>query len=498
MMISKLNFNFNSFHIKSTGFFLGIVLFIIIWFFIDFGQDYYNAKLVAAVATLMASWWIFESVPLAATSLVPLILFPFLGIVSASDIASEYMNSTIMLFVGGFVIAIAMEKWNLHKRIALSVILFFGSSPSKIIFGFMIASGFISMWISNTATCLMVLPIGLSIIYKVEAEFGEERSSNFSKSLMLAIAYSCTIGGIATLIGTPPNLIFQRMYKINFPDEPMIKFSEWMMFGVPLATVMMILTWFVLTKIVYRSDGGLVLDKDIVREEKHKIGNMTLEEKSVLIVFFLTAFLWVFRSDLDLGAVKIPGWSNLFPSMAFIDDSTVAISMALLLFLIPCGSFKNKHNFLLRHDDIGKIPWDIVLLFGGGFALAEGFVQSGLSKLIGQEFSGLTQLPLIALILIICTIVVFTSELTSNSAQTTIILPVIASLAIDTGIEPLTIMIPVTFSVSLAFMLPVGTPPNAIVFSSHRLSVWDMVKAGFILNLIGIVLVVILSYFFII
>lgn len=496
MMKRNLKFNFNSFHIKSTGFFLGIVLFILIWFFIDFGSDYYNAKLVSAVATLMAVWWIFESVPLAATSLVPLILFPSLGIVSASDIAAEYMNSTIMLFVGGFVIAIAMEKWNLHKRIALSVILFFGSSPSKIIFGFMIASGFISMWISNTATCLMVLPIGLSIIYKVETEFGAERSSNFSKSLMLAIAYSCTIGGIATLIGTPPNLIFQRMYKINFPDEPMIKFSEWMLFGVPLAVVMMILTWFVLTKIVYRTDINLVLDKNIVREEKHKIGNMTLEEKGVLVVFFLTAFLWVFRSDLDLGAVIIPGWSNLFPSMAFIDDSTVAISMALLLFLIPCGSFKHKHSFLLQQDDIVKIPWDIVLLFGGGFALAEGFVQSGLSKLIGQEFSGLTQLPVIVLILIICTIVVFSSELTSNSAQTTIILPVLASLAIETGIEPLTIMIPVTFSVSLAFMLPVGTPPNAIVFSSHRLSVWDMVKAGFILNLLGIVLVVILAYFF--
>ncbi len=495
--MSNLNkVRFNSFHIKSLGFFLGIMLFILIWLFIDFGPDYYKAKLVAAVATLMAVWWIFESVPLAATSLVPLILFPSLGIVSASDSASEYMNSTIMLFVGGFIIAIAMEKWNLHKRIALSVILFFGSSPSKIIFGFMVASGFISMWISNTATCLMVLPIGLSIIYKVETEFGVERSSNFSKSLMLAIAYSCTIGGIATLIGTPPNLIFHRMYKINFPNEPMIKFSEWMAFGVPLAAVMMIFTWIVLTKVVYRSDCNLVLDKNIVREEKNKIGKMTYEEKSVLIVFFLTAFLWVFRSDLDLGAIKIPGWSNIFPSMAFIDDSTVAVSMALLLFLIPCGSITHKHNFLLKHDDIAKVPWDIVLLFGGGFALAEGFVQSGLSKLIGQEFSGLTQLPVIVLILIICTIVVFTSELTSNTAQTTIILPVLASLAIETGIEPLTIMIPVTFSVSLAFMLPVGTPPNAIVFSSHRLSVWDMVKAGFILNLIGIVLVVLLSYFF--
>jgi sodium-dependent dicarboxylate transporter 2/3/5 len=355
----------------------------------------------------------------------------------------------------------------------------------------MAACGLISMWISNTATCLMVLPIGLSIIYKIEAEFGEKRSSNFSKSLMLAIAYSCTIGGVATLIGTPPNLIFQRMYKINFPNEPMIKFSEWMMFGVPIAFVMIVLSWLILTKIIFKSDKDLVLDKKIIREEKQKIGKMSYEEKAVLVVFFITALLWVFRSDLDLGSVKISGWSILFPSASFIDDSTVAIAMALLLFIIPCKNNSYKNNFLLIQEDIPKIPWDIVLLFGGGFALAEGFVQSGLSKMIGQEFSSLTQLNIVLLILIISSIVVFTSELTSNSAQTTIILPVLASLAIETGMEPLTLMIPATFSVSLAFMLPVGTPPNAIVFSSHRLSVWDMVKAGFLLNIIGIIVVVI-------
>lgn len=490
------NFGLDTFTIKSIGFFLGIFFFVVIWIFVDFSTQYYNAKLVSAVAALMATWWIFEPVPLAATSLIPLILFPMLGIVSASAVAPEYMNSTIMLFVGGFIIAIAMEKWNLHKRIALSVIPLFGNSPSKIIFGFMVASGFISMWISNTATCLMVLPIGLSIIYKVEAEFGIERSSNFSKSLMLAIAYSCTIGGVSTLIGTPPNLIFQRMYKINFPDQPMIKFSEWMIFGVPLAVVMMIVTWLILTRVVYRFDRNLVLNKNIIRDEKNKLGKMTYEEKGVLIVFFVTAILWIFRSDLVLGSFTIPGWSGLFPSMDFIDDSTVAILMALILFLVPCASNSKKFYFLLQHDDIAKVPWDIVLLFGGGFALANGFVKSGLSKLIGQEFSGLSGLPIILLLVIICTIVVFTSELTSNSAQTTVILPVLASLAIETGIDPLTLMIPVTFSVSLAFMMPVGTPPNAIVFSSHKLSVWDMVKAGFLLNIIGIILVIILSKIF--
>lgn len=488
--------NLSPLYLKSIGFFLGIFLFIIIWFFVDFGAEFYKAKLVAAVAALMATWWVFESVPLAATSLVPLILFPSLGVLSASDTAPQYMNSTIFLFVGGFIIAIAMEKWNLHKRIALSVILFFGSSPSKIILGFMAAAGFISMWISNTATCLMILPIGLSIIYKVEKEFGEERSSNFSKALMIAIAYASTIGGIATLIGTPPNLIFLRMYKINFPNNPMIKFGEWMVFGVPLAVVMMIVAWFVLTKIIFRSDKNLVLNKTLVKEEKIKLGKMTTEEKSVLVVFVLTSFLWVFRSDIDLGSIKIPGWSNLFASASFIDDSTVAITMALILFLIPCKSAEHKYKFVLDHHDIPKIPWDIVLLFGGGFALAEGFVQSGLSKLIGQGFIGLQGIPYIPLILIISTVVVFSSELTSNTAQTTIILPILAALSTQIGMNPLAIMIPATFSVSLAFMLPVGTPPNAIVFGSQRLQVWDMVKAGFILNIIGIIAVTILARIF--
>ncbi|MFC2134664.1 SLC13 family permease [Bacteroidota bacterium] len=490
------NADLNSFKIKTAGFFLGIILFLIVWLFLDLGAEYYNAKLVAAVSILMAAWWIFEAIPLSATSLVPLILFPFLGVVSSSDIASQYINSTIFLFIGGFVIAIAMEKWNLHKRIAMSVILLFGNSPSRIILGFMIASGFVSMWISNTATCLMVLPIGLSIIYKVESEFGEERSSNFSKSLMIAIAYSCTIGGIATLIGTPPNLIFQRMYKISFPEAEMIKFSEWMVFGVPLAAVMMILTWIVLTKFVFKTDDDLVLNKDIIKEEKTKLGKMSFEEKAVLVVFFLTSLMWVFRSDINLGAFVIPGWSNLIGASKFIDDSTVAITMALILFLIPCRSEGSEFKFVLNQDDIKKVPWDIVLLFGGGFALAAGFVQSDLSKLIGQEFIALKDVSPLVMIIIISIIIVFTSELTSNTAQTAIVLPLLASLAIELNMAPLSIMIPATFSVSLAFMFPVGTPPNAIVFGSGRLKVWDMVKAGFILNLLGIILVAILAQIF--
>ncbi len=484
-----------SHHVKWSGIIGGILSLIAFLLIADFSIENHNAKIVAAISILMAVWWITEAVPLSVTSLIPLILFPLFGVVSASQTAEAYMNSTIFLFIGGFLIAIAMERWHLHKRIALKVVKIFGTGPSKIILGFMTATGFISMWISNTATCLMILPIGLAIIYKVENEFGADKSKNFSKSLMLALAYSSSIGGIGTLIGTPPNLIFQRMYAINFPDNPQIKFGEWMIFAVPLAVFMMISAWLILTKLVFRIDKKLVLNKEIIDEEYRKLGKFTYEEKIVLFIFTLTSLLWIFRSNLDFGFLIIPGWSNLFQSAKFIDDSTIAISMAVILFLIPVKTKDHKNNFILNAEAIPKVPWDIVLLFGGGFALAEGFVESGLSKLIGVEFAALKGFPFIFLILILSTVVVFSSELTSNTAQTTIVLPILASLSKEIGIDPLSIMVPITLSVSLAFMLPVGTPPNAIVFGSKRLHVWDMVKAGFILNVLSIIVVSVLAYF---
>ncbi|MEW6655115.1 MAG: SLC13 family permease, partial [Bacteroidota bacterium] len=277
-------------------------------------------------------------------------------------------------------------------------------------------------------------------------------------------------------------------------NNPQLKFGEWMIFAVPLSAVMLIATWLVLTKFVFKLDEQLRLNGSVIKEEYQKLGKMSYEEKAVLAVFIITSLLWIFRSDLDVGLLKIPGWSQLFESAKFIDDSTIAITMALVLFLIPALSEGFKFKFVLDSDAIKKIPWDIVLLFGGGFALAEGFVESGLSKLIGMQFSALKEIPFVLLILILCTIVVFSSELTSNSAQATIVMPLLASFAIENGINPLALMVPVTFSVSLAFMLPVGTPPNAIVFGSGRLKVWDMVRAGLIVNFIGIVAVTILAF----
>ena len=485
-----------SFQVKWLGLFAGIVCLICVLLFANFSPEHQSAKIVAAIAVLMAVWWITEAVPLSVTSLVPLVLFPLFGVVSGSQTADAYMNSTIFLFMGGFIIAIAMEKWNLHKRIALKVIGVAGKTPSKIILGFMCASAFISMWISNTATAVMLLPIGMAIIYRVEEEFGKEKTKKFSLALMLGIAYSCSIGGIATLIGTPPNLVFMRIYKISFPKNPEILFGDWMKFGVPIAIIMLAFVWVLLTKVLYNSDKTFKVDEEIIQNEKKKTGKMTFEEKAVLVVFIATSLLWIFRVELDLGFATIPGWSSLFPSMKFIDDGTVAITMAVLLFIIPVKSEGSGSVFILEHDAIKKIPWDIILLFGGGFALAEGFVSSGLSQMIGQQFVSLKGVNVIFIIAAICTVITYLTELTSNTATAQIILPILASLAAELQISPMLVMIPATLSASFAFMLPVGTPPNAIVFSSQRLRIVDMAKSGMAINIFGIIAVTLFVYFY--
>ncbi len=482
--------------LQKVGLILGIVSAVIIALFVNLGPEYYNAKLVAAVAALMSIWWITEAVPLAITALVPLILFPLTGAVSGKTTSEAYMNSTIFLFMGGFLIAIAMEKWNLHKRVALTVINIFGSNPAQLILGFMIATGFISMWISNTATALMVFPIGLAVLTKIEEEFGKERSKKFGTALMLSIAYAASIGGMGTLVGTPPNLVFARVYKIAFPDKPMILFADWMKFAVPITIIMLLATWIILTKIVFKTEKELSINRGIIKSEKEKLGKIGFEEKVVLFVFAITSMLWIFRTDLELGILKIPGWASLFPKADFIDDGTVAIGMAVLLFLIPSKSRAGETSFVLDFPAISKVPWDIILLFGGGFALAEGFVTSGLSKLIGQQFASFGGLPLIFIIVLICFSVTALSELTSNTATAQIVLPILASLAVTMKIDPRLLMIPATLAASFGFMLPVGTPPNAIVFSSQRLKVKDMVKGGVIVDLLSVIIISLFSYLF--
>lgn len=481
--------------LQKFGLFAGIFVALLIYFTADFGFENSDAKIMAAIAAWVAIWWITEAIPLAATSLLPIVLFPLFGLLSGKDIAHAYINSTILLFMGGFIIAIAMEKWDLHKRIALFLITLFGRSSSTIILGFMVASAFLSMWISNTATAVMLLPIGMAMLSKIEEEFGAENTKKFSIALMLGIAYSCSVGGIGTIIGTPPNLVFHRIYAITFPDNPEISFGRWLLFGLPLVIIMLAVVWVVLTKVVFKSDKALILDRSIVKKELTALGKMTFEEKSVFIVFILTALLWIFRKNLQIGILTIPGWSNSLPTSAFIDDGTVAIAMSIILFLIPVKSKGKKEKALLDVKVFRKIPWEIILLFGGGFALAKGFISSGLSDFIGAKFAGLQGVPTILIIAVICFTITFLTELTSNTGTAEIILPILASLSVTLDIDPKLLMIPATISASMAFMMPVATPPNAIVFGSGRIKIGEMARAGLILNLIGVVVISVYSYF---
>ena len=477
---------------KKVGLFTGLIISVAILLFGNLEPTNFKITIMAAIAVLMAVWWITEAVPLAATSLLPLILFPLFGLLDADEIASSYINSIIFLFLGGFMIALSMERWGLHKRIALRIITMFGGSPVSIIIGFMIASATLSMWISNTATTIMMLPIALAIIFKMENEFGAEKVHNFSITLLIGIAYSCTIGGLGTLVGTVPNLAFIKILKILFPEAPEIGFGQWMMLGIPISVLMLIVSAFLLTKIYFKVDKALKIDKGFIREEYEKLGPLSFEEKTISIIFALTAFLWIFRSDLNLGLITIPGWSNLLPYSTFVNDGTVAITMAFILFLIPS---KKENTTLLDNNVFNKIPWGIILLFGGGFALANGFSNTGLSTFIGEQLTGMKSLSHIFIIMATAATISFLTELTSNTATTQMILPILASVAIAMGMNPLLLMLTATLSASMAFMLPVATPPNTIIFASSRIKVTEMVKTGFALNLLGVIIVSLIVYF---
>jgi len=340
---------------QMIGLILGPILFFLVLLF-DFVPEKPVVTRMAAIAVLMAVWWITEAIPLAATAILPMILYPLMGILKGSATAPIYFNSTIFLFIGGFMIALTMEKWNLHKRLALLTIRTIGGGPSMIILGFMAASAFLSAWMSNTATTIMMLPIGLSIILQIEEEFGEKDSHKFSLCLMLGIAYAASMGGMATLVGTPPNLVLQRTFELTFPKATPISFGIWMIMAVPLSVCMILTIWVVLTKLIYRPPEHLRVDPEIVDKEYKALGPMTYEEKVVAVVFVITAILWVFRKNLVLGFVTIPGWSNLLPTSKLIDDGTVAIFMASLLFFFPTRNPKAKTATLMDVTVFKNLP----------------------------------------------------------------------------------------------------------------------------------------------
>lgn len=480
---------------QKIGFAIGIIGAVLILFIFELNPENPNTTRMAAVAFLMAVWWITEAIPLAATSLLPLILFPTLGIFNGEQIASSYINSTIFLFLGGFIIALSMEKWNFHKRIALRIILLFGGKPNSIVLGFMTASAFLSMWISNTATAVMMLPIGLAIIHEIEENSSIEKTHNLTVGILLGIAYSCSIGGITTLIGTPPNLSFVRILHIIFPSAPEISFASWIQMVLPISIIMFISTWFLLTKVLYRIPKELSLKREVILEQYSSLGKINFEEKSVGLVFLFTALLWIFRSSLNLGFAVLPGWSTLFSNPEFINDGTVAIGMALILFVIPTKN-NSDHKMLIDHKIFQKVPWGIILLFGGGFALAKGFIVSGLSESIGAQFAAMKGFNPFYLMLSVGSGITFLTELTSNTATAEMILPILASISVALGLNPLLLMMNATISASMAFMLPVATPPNAVIFASNRIKISEMVKAGILLNLIGIIVISLFVYLF--
>jgi sodium-dependent dicarboxylate transporter 2/3/5 len=441
----------------------------------------------AAVALWMALWWITGVVPLAVTALLPIFLFPVLGVMSAKEVPEHYFNDIIALYFGGFLVALAMEKWNLHRRIALRFLLLCGGRPRALLLGFMLPSFFISMWISNTATTMLMVPIVTSVIARLEEEASETTLRRFTTALLLAVAYSATIGGITTPIGTVPNLSFLRITHITFPDAPEVSFATWFAFGFPLGLVMLLVLWLQLGGTLGKAVSKLRIAPDELRNQYRALGTMRFEEGAVLAVFSTLALLWLTRTGLEIGAVRLPGWNQLFDSPEYVRDGTIAIGMAVLLFLLPAPSAPGQR--LLDWDVARRAPWDIILLFGGGFALASGFAASGLSLWVGHRLEGLGTLHPIVMLLLICLLISFLTELTSNVATTEMILPVLAALAVVVGVNPLFLMIPATIACSLAFMLPVATPPNAIVFGTGKVPIQAMVRGGFIFNLFGVALV---------
>ncbi len=484
---------------KIIGLSLGFFLFFLVLFLPAPSGMPIEAKRTAAIALLMATFWITEAIPIAATALIPIAAFPLFGVLESGSVTKNYGDSMIFLFMGGFLIALAMQRWNLHRRIALNVIRVMGFAKRRMILGFMCATAFLSMFISNTATTVMMLPVALSLVQTMEGENrvtnGKRKSSDFGLALMLGIAYSASIGGIGTLIGTTPNLVLAGTLKELFPELPEITFLKWMVVGLPLVIIFVPLIWFYLTFIFTSLKKSETTKGSMpILEEIRKMGKISRNEIKVLIVFALTVLLWMTRADIPLGSITFHGWGSILGIGQYIHDATVAIFAAIALFLLPAG---NKQH-ILNWEWARKIPWGILILLGGGFALAEAFQASGLSQWIGESLQYMRTLPPLLILIIILTVITFLTELTSNTAISLTMLPILGALSTAMGVHPFLLMIPAAMVASCAFMLPVATPPNAIVFGSGYIRVPQMAKAGFVMDILGVILIAILTYLIII
>ena len=465
---------------KTIGLIAGPIAFILTLLFFHPEGLSTQANAVLATTVWIAIWWITEAIPIAVTALLPIVLFPLTGALGLSDTTSSFGHKYVFLYVGGFILAIAIERWNLHKRIALSVINLMGTNVVNIILGFMVATAFMSMWISNTATSVMMLPIGMAIVAQLRGNPNtiEDENLIFGKALMLAIAYSASIGGMSTLIGTPPNLVLAGVVEETMGYE--ITFAQWFKFGFPISVVLLFICWQYLTRVAFQFKqkqfpGG----RTEIKRQLDTLGKITYEEKVVLLVFALTAFAWITRSFL------------LKPLIPAIDDTIIAMTSAILIFLLPT---KDGTRRLLTWEEAVKLPWGILLLFGGGMALAAGFQKSGLAEWIGSQMTLLQGVSIVLLVLFLITAVNFLTEITSNLATTAMLLPILYPMAKTIDVHPFILMVAATVAASCAFMLPVATPPNAVVFGSGYLRIPDMVRAGIWMNILSIILLTLFVY----
>ena len=450
------------------GLILGPILFLVIMIFVDAEGLSFEAKCILASTAWMAIWWVTECVPISVTALLPIVLFPLTGGMDLATTTAAYGHKLVFLFVGGFLIALAIEKWHLHKRLALNIIRVTGSNKSRVILGFMLATAFLSMWISNTATSIMILPVGLAIIsqLKDDPKTVENENEVFGKSLMIAIAYSASIGGMATLIGTPPNMVLAGVVEESYGIK--LNMFDWMKFGVPLSSFLLFVCWLYLTKIAFKfKNEEFSAGKEEILRQINKLGKFSNEEIKVLVVFTLTALGWIFRGSIE----------TIFP---MIDDTIIAIFFAVTLFIIPTKNQKTNTTLLVWNDTV-KLPWGILILFGGGMAIASAFGKSGLALWIADLLTNLNDVSLFLIILIIVTSINLLTEVTSNMATTAMLLPVLVVAA--------------TLAASCAFMLPISTPPNAVVFGSGFLKIEDMFKKGVWMNLISIITITLVVYY---
>jgi sodium-dependent dicarboxylate transporter 2/3/5 len=463
------------------------------------GQDPsvgFEMRATAAVVVLMAVWWMTEALPLSATALIPIVAFPLLGVLEAADATAPYASTTVFLFMGGFMIAIAMQKSNLHKRIALHALRLVGTKPSQVIFGVMAVTWFLSMWVSNTATTLMMLPIGLSVLALVkEGSANQEKDvRRFSICLILSIAYAATIGGLATLIGSPPNLIMAGFVEQTYGIT--ISFADWMKLGVPLSGLFLVIAWLLMTRVIFPSRiGSIAGGRQVIHDELGKLGAMSRSEANVAVVFTCAALLWVFREQLS-GSAAITG---VLPFLANLDDATVAILAGVVLFLLPAnrrGEGSRLEGTLDWRTVQNGLPWGVLLLFGGGLSMAKAVQETGLSDYLGAQMGGLGVLPVVLFVAATCAIVLLLTELTSNTATAATFLPVLGGVALAIGADPLLILAPAAMAATCSFMLPVGTPPNAIVFGTGQITMANMIRGGIWLNLIGVFLITAATYLF--